>query len=55
MVVGGRCIELCAAGGGGRLLTDHWATLQGVQREEPEATRTLGDRQQTEGRQAEER
>ncbi len=55
MVVGARCVELCSAGVGRHLLFDHRATLQGVQREVPEAARTLGNRQQTERRQTEER
>lgn len=55
MVVAAGCAELRAAGGDRRLLPDHRATLQGVQREVPEATRTLGHRQQTEGRPTEER
>lgn len=54
VVAAGR-IELCAAGGRRHLLPDHRATLQSVQREVPEATWTLGHRQQTEGRQAQER
>lgn len=55
MVVDPRRIELYSFGGGCHLLSDNRATLQGVQREEPEASGTLGDRHQTERRQAEER
>lgn len=55
MVVGVRYIELCAAGVGCHLLRDNWATLQLVQREVPEASRTPGNRHQTERGQAEKR
>lgn len=55
VVVAAGDIELCAAGGGHHILPDHRETLQGVQREVPEASGTLGQRQQTEGWKAEER
>lgn len=55
VVVDPRRIELYSFGGSCHLLSDNRATLQGVQWEESEASGTLGDRQQTERRQAEER
>lgn len=55
VVVAARRVGLCAAGGGHRLLPDHRPALQGVQREEPEASGPVGDGQQTERRTAEAR
>lgn len=55
VVVAARRVGLCAAGGGHRLLPDHWPALQGVQREEREASGPIRDGQQTERRQAEAR
>lgn len=43
MVVAGRSFGLCSASVAGHLLPHDWTALQGIQREEPEATRTLGD------------
>lgn len=55
VVVAARRLGLLASGGSHRLLPHHRPALQGVQREEPEASGAVGDGQQTERRQAEER
>lgn len=55
VVVAARRVGLLTSGGRRRLLPDHRPTLQGVQREESEASGAVGDGQQTERRQAEER
>lgn len=55
MVVAARRVGLLASGDRRGLLPHHGPALQGVLREEPEASGALGDGQQTERRQAEER